>query len=450
MSVGIELRVEWLDAPGVCAPELAATWARYELWVDGRCVTQVEEPGGTFRRSVYGSLYPLAEWIATNWWPLTGHIRPSATRSAYWTWSNLRRYPWLRQHNLRGAGDGMAWPDLTVVPEGAITRLVWAADEDRALGPLRFASRGRALVRSDEAGKALAGIVQRVLDRLAESGVGKTPLSAEWADIGSADEEERDFCLAAARLGLDPYSVDEEASTKLLAIVPAIPDELRDDFLDSADLDTLGTAAAWLPKASEAAGRASADAAMSLTPLRAAVAGELSSGAVPDSAGLRRPWHVGFDMARAVRQALDTEATAPFDISAWVGARTLQGPAGGLQGFATVRDDRCGLALSDSPKFASTVGPGSHYRSFRRAKALGRALFRPHQRTFLLSSAHIGDDRVAGAFAAELLAPAEGIRRALATLETHDEDAALDVIASHFGVSPLTIRHQVDNQLEDI
>ncbi|CAJ58934.1 MULTISPECIES: hypothetical protein [Frankia] len=93
MSDGIELRIEWIDAPGVRAPEPAATWARYELWVGGRCVTQVEEPDGTFRRSVYGSVYPLAEWIATNWWPLTGHIRPSAIRSEHWTWSNLRRYP---------------------------------------------------------------------------------------------------------------------------------------------------------------------------------------------------------------------------------------------------------------------------------------------------------------------------------------------------------------------
>ncbi|WP_239394474.1 ImmA/IrrE family metallo-endopeptidase [Frankia sp. CiP3] len=447
MSVGIELQIEWFDAPGVRAPELAATWARYQLWVGGSCVTQVEEPDGTFRRSIYGSLYPLAEWIAANWWLLTGHLRPSATRPAYWTWSNLRRYPWLRQHNLRGAGDGMAWPDLTVVPEGAVTRVVWAADEDRALGPLRFASSGRALVRSDEARKAMAGVVQRVLDRLAESDVGKTPLSVEWAEIGSADEDEQEFCLAAARLGLDPYSVGEATSTKLLAIVPAIPAELQADFLDAADLDALEIAAQWIPMASEAAGRASADAAMSLTPLRAAVAGELAADAVPNSAGLRRPWHIGFDMARAVRQALNAEATAPFDISAWVGAQALQGPAGGLQGFAAVRNDRCGLALSDPPKFASAAVSGSHYQSFRRAKALGWALFRPHRQIFLLSSAHTGDDRVAGAFAAELLAPAEGIRRALATLETYDEDAALDVIASHFGVSPLTIRHQVDNQL---
>ncbi|WP_261555706.1 hypothetical protein [Frankia tisae] len=234
-SGSIELRIEWIDAPGVLdalgvrAPELAATWARYELWVGGRCVTQMEESDGTLRRSVYGSLYPLAEWIATNWWPLTGHIRPSAIRSEYWTWSNLRRYPWLRQHNLRGAGDGMAWPDLTVVPEDAVTRVVWATADDGALGQPRFASSGQALVPSEEARGALAGVVQRILDRLAESDIGKTPLSVEWAEIGSADEDEQEFCRAAARLGLDPYSVDEETSATLLAIVPAIPDELRAD-----------------------------------------------------------------------------------------------------------------------------------------------------------------------------------------------------------------------------
>jgi hypothetical protein len=135
MSFGFEVRIEWLDAPDVRTPELAATWARYEIWVAGKCVTQVEAPDGTFRRSVYGSLYPLAEWVASNWWLLTSHIRPSAVEMRYWTWPNVRTYPWLRQHNLRGAGDGMAWPDLTLVAEGAVTRIAWTPDTDRPLGP---------------------------------------------------------------------------------------------------------------------------------------------------------------------------------------------------------------------------------------------------------------------------------------------------------------------------
>ncbi|CAL29814.1 hypothetical protein FRAAL0259 [Frankia alni ACN14a] len=45
----------------------------------------------------------------------------------------------------------MAWPDLTAVPEGAVTRVVWAADDDGTLGQPRFASSGQALVPSEEA-----------------------------------------------------------------------------------------------------------------------------------------------------------------------------------------------------------------------------------------------------------------------------------------------------------
>src|SRR5207249_709547 len=52
MSKALDLRIEWLPAPGVSTPELAATWARYEAWIDGRCVTQVEASDGTLRRSV--------------------------------------------------------------------------------------------------------------------------------------------------------------------------------------------------------------------------------------------------------------------------------------------------------------------------------------------------------------------------------------------------------------
>jgi hypothetical protein len=115
MTGSIAVRIEWLDAPDVTAPELAATWARYEVWVADSCASLVETDDGTLRRSVYGSLYPLANWITSNWWSLRAHVRPSATDSNHWSWGNLRTQPWLRVHNMRGAGDGMSWPNLTIL-----------------------------------------------------------------------------------------------------------------------------------------------------------------------------------------------------------------------------------------------------------------------------------------------------------------------------------------------
>lgn len=47
MSDALDVRIEWLEAPGVTTPELAKTWARYEIWVGNRCVTQVEASPGT-------------------------------------------------------------------------------------------------------------------------------------------------------------------------------------------------------------------------------------------------------------------------------------------------------------------------------------------------------------------------------------------------------------------
>ena len=64
----------------------------------------------------------------------------------------------------------------------------------------------------------------------------------------------------------------------------------------------------------------------------------------------------------------------------------------------------------------------------------------------MLSATHREDGQVARAFAAELLAPAEGIRQFLDRLGRQD-DLALESTARHFGVSPILIRHQYDNQL---
>ncbi|HEY5857936.1 MAG TPA: ImmA/IrrE family metallo-endopeptidase [Aldersonia sp.] len=64
----------------------------------------------------------------------------------------------------------------------------------------------------------------------------------------------------------------------------------------------------------------------------------------------------------------------------------------------------------------------------------------------MLSATRGSDEQTARAFAAELLAPAAGIREMLGDLGS-DDDAALDAVADRFGVSPLVVRHQYDNQI---
>jgi len=432
-----DFRIEWLEAPGVTTPELAATWARYEVWLGDRCVTQVETADGTFRRGVYGSLYPLAYWIAANWWLLTSHVRPSAIDIRYWTWQNTRTYPWLRNHNFRGAGDGMAWPDLTLVPEGAVTQLVWSQDYSRHLTPVRFASDGSLMIRTDDVRRELAAIVDHVIERLAETGLPKTPLTEDWAEIAKADSEEQAFCETAARLGLDPYSIDDSTAAEIISIAEQIPADIVDDFFSSADASALAGAAGWARRAMPVAGRAAARAHETLQPIRAALATPTRKPF--DAAESERPWTAGYAMARQLRHALAVADTDDFDVSPWIGVGDVSAPAHGLGGFAAVNNNRCGVVLGSQ-------GIGTNGKRFGQARALGRILARPEQHRFILSAARSHDERVARAFAAELLAPAEGIRQTLDALGKAD-DSALEAVAQRFRVSPLLVRHQYDNQI---
>jgi hypothetical protein len=431
------VRIEWLEAPGVAAPELAATWARYEIWLGDRCVTQVETADGTFRRGVYGSLYPLANWIASNWWLLTSHVRPSAVDTRYWAWQNVRTYPWLRQHNFRGAGDGMAWPDLTLVPEGAVTRVVWSQEYRRHLTPVRFASDGSSIVRSGEFWTELAAIVDHVLERLTDSGLPKTPLAEEWAEIAKADDAEWSFCRTVARTGLDPYSIDAETADSIINIAAELPAEIVDDFFNSADVAALADAADWVRRAMAVTGGATAKAPQSLHAIYAVVSPQALRYA--GSGDDERPWQLGYAMARQLRRALGVQDSDYFDVAPWVGIGDVSAPAHGIYGLAAVANDRCGVVLGNR-------GLGYTARRFGQARALGRILVSPGQQQFILSAARSRDERAARAFAAELLAPAAGIRQALKTVDDND-DSALEAVAQRFQVSPLLIRHQYDNQI---
>ena len=303
---------------------------------------------------------------------------------------------------------------------------------------VRFASDGSSIVRSSDFLTELATIVDHVLERLTDSGLPKTPLAEEWAEIAKADDEERSFCRTAARLGLDPYSVEDETADGIISIAAELPDEILDDFFDSADVTGLAGAAVWAHRALPAAGRAAVKATEPLDALYAAVSpkGGTRRRLKRDD---ERPWLLGYAMARQLRYALGVGDSAYFDVSPWVGIGDVHTPAYGIYGLATVTNDRCGVVLGNK-------GLGNTTRRFGQARALGRILARPEQQQFVLSAAHSHDESVARAFAAELLAPAAGIRHALETVDDTD-DSALETVARRFRVSPLVVRHQYDNQI---
>lgn len=127
----------------------------------------------------------------------------------------VQQLPWQRSHNLRGGGGAMPWPDLTLVPEGAVTHVVWTAVSGLPAQPVSFLTSGDTYLPAYAVRQALGHLVEQVLERLTEAGVTGTVLQREWEELGELDEDERQFAAAAARLGLDPFDVDDQVADQI-------------------------------------------------------------------------------------------------------------------------------------------------------------------------------------------------------------------------------------------
>jgi hypothetical protein len=425
-----EIRWEWEAAPSVRAPEHRATWARIEIRVGSDHVTLVEDrESGSSRRSIYAPLYPIAEWAAYNWWFLRADARPARSLGLQIPGGYDARQ--FQRHCLRGSGDGFIWPNLLVIPEGEQTHLIWHEDRRPALDrPIRFLTRGEALVGHESVEQAFAGLISAVLTRLAERGVTDTPLQKEWAEIQQADQEEVEFCLAAARLGLDPYAEAEPYEQLIVRAADELQGSLLGDFLDAVEPALMGDALEWISAArseiAQARGRTAA------IELRHEIhPPQLSPG--------DRSWEKGWSQARAVRQSLGLSGSEVFVLTPYISSVDRASADRGLQAVAGAVEGAGPLAVIEPGRPMSS-------RRFTLSRALWHYLWEP-EALFLVTNAYTDRQKVERAFAAELLAPAGGISELLGDAPESAVQDDLDQIADHYQVSPMVIKHQLENQL---
>jgi hypothetical protein len=426
---------EWESAPEVRTPEHRATWARLEIWAGPDCVTLVEDrASGSSRRGIYCPLYPFAEWAAWSWWFLRADARPARALSRHGRLAALTRQQ-RERHCIRSSNDGFAWPAMAIIPDGDRTHLVWEGDwPGRPDWPVRFLSSGERWVASAEVQRELSVMISAVLTRLAEQGVGSTALEKEWDAIGTTDEEEASFCRAAARLGLDPYSDGERYGAAIIQASEFLSGDLLTDFLDSVDPDRIEQALQWVGSARSRIQRPPAAPAGDGAAFR-----KLRTAAPRTRNRDRGPaWHRGWEDARFVRDQRHADVSGRFEIERFI-SRTVR--SGG---------DPDLLALG-SGTGAYPVAVLGHRRPAQSARfTMARALWRciwDDAPVFAVTSAYTYRQAVERAFAAELLAPAEGIARLLDSLPEAASDEELEQIAEHFAVSPVVIEHQVTNQL---
>jgi hypothetical protein len=428
--------LEWMDPGGAQGSELRATWARLEVLAGGEVITRVlDQQTRSVRDGLYLPLYPVAEWIASNWWRLLYEVRsPQAPEGN----------GYASHHCLAEAGEGFAFPALFLEPQGENLRLSWS---DRKLDkvPLEFLGRGVRFLSRNEVQAALMEFVDAVVGRLEEEGVRETFLQEEWRAIRNLDPEEEEFCRLAAALGLDPFQVPEDLAATVIEAAEKVPQGVQEEFFASADLGHLAEEAEVLRETVDAVSGAHEG----LEPLRKLRARFWASGAAGVATGAPpglAPWKQGYEAARVLRSDWGLDGRPLPSFAAIAGAMGIEGDAlkGGIRtcrGLVTV-DGVVALDPADRPGFA--VRPAAEpARRFTFCREIFEYLVAPRGVPAIVTRGTTYRQQRNRAFAAELLLPSPALRDRFpdgrVTLEEANE------VADEFAVSWAVVKHQLEN-----
>lgn len=420
--------LDWLEAEGVNGPELAATWANLRIQAGSSTVTlALDVRAKTVREHLYVSLYPMAEWLATNWWFLTSEMESPFKHDDV---------DFRRRHSLAANREGYAYPDLHVFPLGSLTRLVW----HRGSVPwakTHLLDAGELLVDSAEFREVCGDFLDSVVARLVCLGVEDTLLQQEWDAIRAADAEETEFCRVAAGLGWDPYAIDDAKRDQVFMLEGWFGNTLA-EAIPALNADCATDGWAIIERAREEARRCNALRLGRLAPLRDRISGQRSP---------RYPWQLGYELARELREELrlDGEPIATMEALAQaldeeaIDAATTRVPVDGgsailVDGLVTSRED-------GAPAFAFRPR-GEDGRRFHFCRAIAETLWRPRTDA-LLTRGRTERQQSNRAFAAEFLAPSAGLRHRVGDASLVDDD--IDELATEFGVSSRVIAHQLAN-----
>ncbi len=357
---------DWLDGEGMGGPELSATSASLTIRAGESVVTRVFDTRAKLVRDFADvPLYPLAEWLVSNWWFINSEMPGPA---------NEHSQAFRRRHCLGANREGYAYPNLDIVPShGGKTRLSWSPT--RSLWTrAEFLGSDEALVDGDEFRQTCSDFIDSVITRLDSFDVQDTFLQEEWDAIRNADDEETQFCQAAAALGWDPYALDDDAREHVIAL---------GDMLGG----LLNEALPALDSANPLAGASEIETALKGARNNRVYLERVESfrsQIVREFRVAETPWDEGYDWARRLRRDLNLDGeplTTPASIAAALGedSGTLDRIMQPVARFSAARMIDGAIARDGGGEtgFALGAGGGDNARRFRFCRALAEALASP-------------------------------------------------------------------------
>jgi hypothetical protein len=389
MNGEVEFQVDWPPAPPEKTgfPLLDQTLGRFAIKIGGDTATKFRTDNNNEGETLYIPTYHLAEWIATNWWPL---LFEPPKQEDFEEDADFRSRHWLG-----AARNGFALPDLWFCPAG--TKM-----EIKGSGAyLRFA-RLTFLVEISEITDisvirdALTHFVERVISRLNDRGRRLTPLHEAWDLVGKTRPETTKYCQLIGSLGLSPYDEHREIDAAIDKMTGRLDPAIISDLCNTSDERT------FLPLAELTSGIAEV-----LDQAPKADITDLLKVPLPMDSHLHA-WRWGREAADLVRKHFRIPNADPEGGQQFLSALGLDSilPVDGRRG------DRIDGALKKraATMHVAALADKEPQRRFTAARAAFLGWANDVDSSHLVTAAITRDQQASRAFAAEIIAPIGYIR----------------------------------------
>ncbi len=363
------------------------------------------------------SAYRLAEWLAWNWWRLR--------------WEPLKHSTsWKLAHRISSIGGGYVWPNITIFSDGQQMQIDARATEQRSAEPLRYVKNYSKPLRAEAFETCVEIFVRGVCDRLEAEGVASSNLSDIWNDV-QAERADKSLSIRRkleAALGFDPDEADQVLINRLINDIGALGESGVSELASGASVSA-PPSSIDLKSWAETFG-VNRDIRNSVRLV------DRSETALPNA----EAWRRGKSAAKALRREQHL-GDAPIQ------TRSLLEMIGSSASPAAFREGApLSFELAENVVIGRIVirSARSTSQRFDLARLLGDHIATPSgERLVPVTGSYTYRQKMQRAFAAEYLSPFNAVDQMMEG--DYDDDNVIESVASHFEVSPLSIKASLAN-----
>lgn len=423
MVDNFEFQVDWAPAPAATGHALLDdTLGRLAIRIGRDIATKHRTDNNNEGEDLLIPTYGLAEWIASNWWPLL--FEPPKNEDFQ------EDFDFRSRHWLGSARDGFALPDLWFCPAGEKMQIIGTAAQLRFARLSFLVEISETTVETPVVRNALRKFVEKVIARLDDKRKGSTSLHEAWSAVRDTKADAEEYCQLIGALGLSPYDDHPHIDEVLDKLCDRLDRAMVKDLCNAADETTISALAELAVGIAE-----------TLDEAPEAKLGELRAVGLPPD---QQPhaWQWGREAAHQVRRGFHISNADPEGGERFLAALDLasvmpidtQRRADRISGGLRCQEDRMRLAIFDEllPQ-----------RRFTAARAAFLGWAHGADGSHLVTSAITRDQQASRAFAAELLAPVGYIRTKATNRVLSDH--SIDEIAHSLNAPAGAVRYQAQH-----